>query len=790
MIFNKSIICPQASTAFLNRAMINDYFLLNDQIVLFPTDIDFHIEVKIKGNLNTEQHVNETSLHKLVSDAIMRLENFIVTTKYLIEFKENLLVNHCTMQINTNIVVRNSTMRMGHLRSSQKYFKQFLNLSKNVLVGNSNISDIKIHGFKEDTLFLSHLNSIVTFADQLPASYVVIFENYCSARSVITNRNIEKKSSKNADNIFERIFNFRERRIQLLMVYGHVAFNHDEQKLPLKNMLEIKKLNDVNLFSYFKLIVYEESKTDLYQNSKKIGGEKTFIFELNTTFAVTYLFNKEIEIRNWLESAVRQQHKENQVQQISSLGWEFFTMTTDNFQTKRFINNIQFSSSNKNESRNIIIINDNPSITQTITSDISFSIEANIGSNSVVKSSEIRPCNLVPFLPKTLKLLRDIWTELNVIGNLKILSNEKTIISTTRCVGAYCLFESALSSQLDENVNTNIVFNFKGNNDLFSFDQISVTDKSAEDEVSLINNIKLKIAFNDAVKRTMNNLYAGQSRIKSMILGGPKEFFGAISGESNIQSSNQFLVDSVNGVGVTHLNYTLFTRDLNVKQNRNTTEILYISVFQSLLFFDAPLMETIKVEQRINGIPVADIYFLYSKHTAQSIKIIFKNFINPFHRIFADQETNLSLVNDMSLKFFLNNRCKRFVSRFSNSASLSSLNKPQVFNGYLTFENVILYGDDIKIERINDVICDEIVLKESSQKQDITEFKEISGEFSTLHVENPFHVWKSNNIEFVSIYAKAILLNNKQLLGQCLIRNPNYLESQKGLIVQSLSANL
>lgn len=793
MNFNKSISCPQASIVQLNGILINDYLILSDQIVSFPVNIEFQAEVKIKGNLNTDQHLNVITLQKLKSDAILRIENLRVTAESTIEFKENLLINHLTMQINTSNIVQKSTMRMDSLFSghgnARKHFKHYLYVSNNILVANSDFNNITIHGFNEDISLSDRLNSIIAMLDGAQKNLlhsVIIFESNCNAEYVITYGNFEKNTHQTdtiqiyaPDDIFRKMSKKRNHRIQLLFVYGPVTFRSTRGiNMPrFQNLLQIEKLNEIKLHNYFEQIVSNKKKQDVSKKSNEIGGEKTFIFELNATIAHTNEFNQQLQMGDWLHNVFRLQRNDVQVQQIVSSGWQFFSITTDNFQTKRSINQVKFSSSDINKAKNIVVVDDNPIRTVTISSDISFSNEANIGLNSEVKCSELRPCNLQPFFPRTSKLVQNIWCELSVLGNVKVLSNK---ISSTGCVGANCLFETALSSQFDGNINSNIIFNLKVSDNISFLRIRSLTNStvnSTNEEENVINKINFISIFNDAITRSMNiHSVAGQYQVKLPDLSGPKEFFGTISGGTNILSSNYLFVNLVNGVNVNQLNHTLF--------HRHSSGILSISILQNLLFLDAPLTQTIKVntDQTINGVFVENIYFLYSKHSDQSSTISFKNQFSKQNVISVDQEIVISLINGLSLDYFLNNRGKLFERRFSR-LSMYTIDKPQVIDGFFTFETCTLYGDEIKIEQVNNVICDEIVLTHSNDKQEIKGYKEINGKYSMIYVEKPFHVWKTNNVELVSMFAKAVFLSYNQILEQCLIRNPYHLEAQKETVV-------
>lgn len=745
--------------------MVDQYFFVPDDAATLPIHIDFKAPVNIRGNLFSDQSSAITTLQKLQMDAVARLGNMEVKLDSSIIFRERLLVNQMQMQVDLNNLVRKSVTAVEY--KSRKQFNRLI-ASRNIITP-VNMA-INIGNFNDHMSLKNRLSLIITTLDktsaEIPTQSDVIFEKICTAQSIdVQNVNfidIVQHNNQNYDinEILQNVINVREHRIQMLMIDGYVIFDRAEDTMP-ESSRTISRFNDFEFNRYMNsVILYPANNNERGpQRSLEIGGEKTFISELNITSAHTTRINKRIQTSDWLENAFRLQQTKKFVQQIlESPGWEFFAVTSDNFDTQNTINGIEISS-------NIIFVDDNPSNTLTIVSDISISNMAAINTNSKLVSTELRPCSILTLIPKSVYLMQRNWNEINVIGNVKVVNKESNVDNlATRCRSPLCFFEMALSSGTEESINTNIVFNLIDRHDKFSFNQIVMPLNSPTDKDSKsINNINLLYLFNDAITRTTFN---DDNQPRTAIFNVPKKLLATetIFNASDARASKEVAVKLINNINVNNLNRMLFMR--------STTREMIISISQKFLFLDAPIVRTMTLPNRsINGIDVSTILFA---HSNQSSSLIFQKNINELTTKYNSPYISggtvyVSLVNGISFEYFIDNRCKL----------LYRTSKPQTIEGYYSFENLILTGEEVMVQQINDVPCDEIVLRRSDEKQLITGDKRIEGDYSQLIIQKPFHIWKTNDVEFVATFAKSILLNHKQSIERIIVQNPYQLNAQR-----------
>ncbi|XP_055324263.1 uncharacterized protein LOC129578933 [Sitodiplosis mosellana] len=770
--FNEPIVSSQATVTTVNGTMVNQYFSVLHDAASLPIFVDFGSPVTIKGNLFSDQLSAPTTLQKLSNDSVVRLGGTQVTMDSPIIFKERLLVNHIDMQVEDSSLVRKSlnTMDDGHV--IRKGFKR-LTISGNIIMPNN--MSIVIRNFNEYSSLKTDLESIITTLDkslaQLISQSPVIFENVCTAQTVhVENANfIEtvQRINQNYDinGVLQNVSRVREHCIQPLLIDGLVRFVQNPE---LKNSQHVSTLNGLEFSRYMETVILspvDHHAPETLQKSFEISGEKSFITELNIKSAHTLEINKRIQTNKWLEDAFRKQQAEMHAQQtIDSPGWQFNDVTSDNFGIQSTINGIQIVADGIDPTaKNIIFVDDNSSKTLTIVSDISISNDAQIGSNSKLETTELRPCNVLTLIPKTVHLMQRYWNEVHVIGNVKVVDKQ---LSTKQCTTPFCYFQMALLSGTEETINTNIVFNLIDSHGKFSFNQIIMWSTN---ETTLMNNINLLDIFNDAITRTPV-LPSNIGEAKTFI--APKELIGSeiIFYVSDALSSNEFTVNLINDINVNYLNRTLYLQ--------STTREMIVYTWQKILFLDAPIVRTITLRnQSINGVDVSTILFA---HSNQSASLVFQNQINELNTKYTGTfigsgTVYVSLVNGISFEYFIDNRCK-----LSNNPYAT--NKPQTIEGYYTFENLILTGEHVAVEQINDVPCDEMVLKQSKEKQSITGDKRIEGDYSQLFIEKPFHVWKTNRFEFVAIFAKSILLDHKQSIERLEQQSPYQLNAQRAYV--------
>lgn len=765
-MFTAPIVTSQATVSTMNGTAVNQYFSVLDVAANLPISVDFGAPVTIKGNLVSDKLLPATTLQKLSNDSIARLGSTQVTMDSPIIFKERLLVNHIEMDTDTNGLVRKSLNTIDDGRVIRKEFKR-LTVSGNIIMPN-NVSII-IRNFNEYNSLKNGLDSMITTLDRSSAQLIsqspVIFEQVCNAQTVnVENANfietiqqIEQHYDLNA--VLQNVTNVRAHSIEPLLIDGNVRFaQHPELN---NNSQHVSILNGLELSGYLERVIL----TRVDQKTCEISGEKTFISELNITSAHMLEINKRIQTNKWFEDAFRRQQIETHAQQtIESTGWQFNDVTSDNFNIHTTINGVQVVlNENDSTAKRIIFVDDNASNRITIVSDISISNDAIIGSNSQLDATELRPCNVLPLIPPTVHLMQRTWNEVNVIGNVKVLNKET---NTKQCASPFCYFEMALLSETEETINTNIVFNLIDKHDKFSFNQIIMWSTNA---TTLMNNINLQEIFNDAITRTPVIVPSNGDAV--LTFNAAKELIGSetIFNVSDAYATNAITANLINNININYLNQTLYLR--------STTSEMFVLKWQKFLFLDPPQVQIITISnQSINGVDVSTILFAYSN---QSASLSFQKEINDFTTKSTSSSIDsgsiyVSTVNGISFEYFIDNRC-----RLSNNPYAA--NSPQTIDGYYTFEQLILTGNDVAIEQINDVPCDELVLKQSNDKQLITGDKRIAGD-SRLFIEKPVHAWRVNDFEFVSTFAESIRLDHQQSIGRIQQQSPYQLNARRAYV--------
>lgn len=769
--FIEPIISPQISITSLNGTSLSEYLNLYEKnsfsvMQQSPVFIEFQSEVKITGNVFTDSN-STTVLQKIHANAIGRIENAQIILGDTISFKEHLLVNHITMQINTETLVRQSESALELItkKSVEKQFVHSLMIDNNVIVSKAVCNSTMIHKLNARNTLPHHMNSLMESSRNLKQK--LIFEGQLNAVEATADNFIERFDHSvdhfDINAVIFQIFNVRKPEIRSIIIDGAVQFNSTHN---VNKAVEINVLNGLDLQRYMNLIVSTVQENQ--QKSIEIGGEKTFISKINTLFTHTIEFNQRVQTRDWIENSIRQQHSEIKSSQvIESSGWQFIDTVTDNCQTHNSINGVHtFASDNKMV--RMLLVDDDPTSRISIESDISLSSFGKVGSHSELRCTTLRPCDIQNIISDTVHLSQTIWLKLNITGSVKVLTAE-TGENLMHC-GLFRYFQNTVTSKIDEYINLTKSLKLESR-DKFAFNRITSLSYGSFVDQQEINNIDLEKIFIDAVVSHSNQITYASTYNQSTIFQSPKTINGTKTGfdETVTVVSNEFETDSINDISVNTLNNTIFYQN---------DDIVRVLSWQKLLFIETLITKAINMEknQTINGVLVCDLYFVYSAQTNQISSIYIQN-----NLLDSYENIELNLVNDMSLKYFIDNRLKLF----SRTPSASyKMNTPQVVDGFFNFENLILSGKDIKIDLINDIGCDDAVLSHSNEKQQISGFKRIVGQSPVLYVQKPFHVWKINNFELVSKYAKTIALNREHLVQKFVIRRPYRMEIQKKINIQ------
>lgn len=744
---------------------------MNDQSVPMesessPVFINFKAAVSINGNIFTDVKSNY-SIQNMVSNTIGRLENARIKLNAKIIFKERVLVNSFGVQMNlTKYMRRTRDTILNADKSGMKRFAQSFNLNGGVILPNTIINSSKIYQLNDYTNLTNALTSLVLIDTAELISCDLVFEKKFDASDVSLGESIEQNHIPMKNDDVKRVLHNIDNSpkncvletqkdeiqsnsaidcgiIQSLIIHGDVKFIDKKA-----TEMNVGTINSFEPSSLFNSIV---TKTQTSRQTIEISGCKTFMSEMKISFSHVNEFNSQIQIRNWFENSLHQQRTETNVEQIiHSSGWQFNNTIFDNFEIEHSINGVHFAISS-NESTNAIFIYDNQLKTVVISSDISFSNSVRI--NSKLSCNRLRPCKVNHLSPSTLHLSQSMWGKLSIVGDVQLIINEQN--EPLSPLGVFSFLEMAVSSNAGSIIATDPTFRTNtGKITLNRVIQASLNDP----DIVLVNGINYINVFNDAI--TQSNRLPNESEFKLTSLHGEKQLIAkeTVCGGSGSLVFGKIIVQMINNVDMQGLDRSLF--------NRNPHSDISILPWQRILFLQDIMAQVVYANANgtINDVAFADVYFIYSGNVAQRTALSFENIIdsnNQVSSITADVAIDVKSINGFNWNFFIDNRFKL------KSRQKLPIDNP-IIDGFPTFENLILTGDGVKIDQINDAACDDIVLKNSNKKQQISSYKELS----MLHIKKPSHTWKMNNAEFVSTYAQTILLNHMQFVEKLVIRSP------------------
>lgn len=768
---------PQITTNLLNSHPANDHFILDDRFDTFNRNssrlsIEFVNDVEIFGNLKTNQNTSSV-LGKLKVESIPRLGGGRIKFTSPITFRDRLIVHHVTTNFSTDNLVRKSSDQSVDLenqqainifnRGVQKQFTNKLSIEKDVTFLNSNDTHLKLGNFNEFKNLTHLFESMILFNKQ-PIVGVLVFDGNFSADALSIERFIDNSSgiqiAYDINTILVSIHNFRENRIRSLTVSGNTRFKR----------VNINFLNELDLKKYLSRIV---STSDIEKGKRiQIGGNKTFLSDLSTSFSTVKIFNKNIKPDDWIRNAFSKQSTEKLNEQvITGSNWHFNTLSADNIKAQT-INDIRITSTN-NEKSHIIVVDNNPKNVITIQSDISFSGFMKIGSNSELNTTQMRPCNVHKLFADTISLTQNNWREMNIVGNVKILSIDSSSSSSSR--GSLTdFFKNAVLYDADQTILMNGNAQFKCHPDAeFTFNRITTASNDNSDEpLTLINGVNLVSIFQDAATK---NIISLDGRTQTTVIRGLKQFVNTTCDGNETIVTGKMDVKTINEVNILLLNQTMMYRN---------TDELSIVPGQKLLFIQSPTINTLRIgrNQTINDLHIDDLFFVHTprlNRSSPSMAFARVDQLSAPYQIHSNENLELNVINDISLKYFLENRIKLY--DISGSANMI---KPQMIDGFITFENLILMGRETRVERINDVICDDVILMKSEENQEISGHKIISG--SSFRINRPCHTWRMNGVDFVSAYSQSIFLNQRQNLDNLSIKEPHQLDAPAGVSVEKM----
>lgn len=737
--FIRPIISPQATVSSLNGLPALQYFLLYDQTTSSKSEkthlfLNFKAKVNITANLLTNL---KFQLQKFVLNTYNRLENAKIILTAKLTFERTVVNSYESQSFNLTNYMRRANSVLDH---EAKQFTQNMYLHGDLVLPNNSENMSKIYQLNNYIDFSDVLSTIFLVADRgANHQNVIISENNFKA-IVMSIKNIEQKYVKlkisDTQSVFHSILNVVEHQIQSLMIDGDVRFSNKTAIFQIQNKF-VHMLNQIEIHNFFNTIVVKSQP-----NAKKtieVAGSKTFISEMNISFAHTNEFNKQIQVRDWFSNALRQQRTEKRAEQVmKNSGWQLINTISDNFEVEQIVNGISFSVGN--QSSNAMF---NQFQTITVSSDISFSSVVKI--NNKFKSNQLRPCKVQSLSLNTLHLSQSTWDKLGIIGDVKLLKAEQKQGDTLNFLGG------ALISNADSIVGTDIIFQTITEKILKRVSK----ESSNRPNTVLVNGINFVEMFNDALllhnesKHKLASFHCEKHLIaKETFSSGSENFaFGSI------------VVQLINNVDLKRLDGSIFVG--------NSYDI-YATRRQRILFLHSIETQSVYINRNetVNGVGFEDVYFIYPEISSLRPTISFENFQNLNNQIpiVADLMIDVKSINGFDWNYFIENR-------FKLKNQLQEVY--ELFDGYLTFENLILSGDKIKIDQINEVVYDDIVFKILVENQEITGNKQMS----LLQIKKPCHAWKVNNFELVSMYARTVLQNHMQVIDKLVIEYPFHLKS-------------
>lgn len=758
----------------------------------------FEGETMIEGNLYTEEKV-KTTLQKLSSDAVRRFDSSRIIISSPIKFMDRLIVDHIGMQLETNhFVRRNENANRPAMQKNQfnwfdvnarKKFTGYLFIENDIVILSDKPANIVIQHFNEHTNLEEYFQSMAKYDKNQTIVGSLVFEQKLEAQNITISKFIDNSNSANSqydsyfdlNQILSEIYNLRENRIQYLQVNGDVMSNKKETEIvESSENVSIQTLNGIPLSNYLASVVLQSSNNTI----NEIDGIKIFNSNLSVNYANVHVFNREIFVNDWILNSFRKRNVGQEATQIVSGNyWQIETLTAENVQVYETINNVKMESAAGEKEKkigDIIFIDNDPSNLINITSNLLLSQGLKISSSANIYSTQMRYCEINDLFSDVFYLRKKSWNYLSVQKNVTILS-AKNYQNTPIKMELTNFFENAVLSGTDQTIYGNLTFKCNAKDTKITFNRINtVLNENFESKMNsklplIINDINLHDIYNDAVTKSIVSV---NGETQPIVVRGLKTFFNGnveCNSAETISTANIYTI-TINNINIQQLNESLI---------RKNSEHIEIHSGHSLLFGQALNIETLIIgsNQTVNNVPIDDIFFVYTE-TELLPKVQFAR-RDVGNQVFVGEDLIVNLVHDISLKFFLENRVKKY--QYNSDATKYSLSETQMVYGHITFENLVISGLQTKIESINDVFCDDIVLMRATDEQQITGHKEIYGENVALYIYQPFHTWKINDVEILTSYSKTIFLDQNQTIEQLTIRAPNQLKANSVIVKNQLN---
>lgn len=727
---------------------------------LLPLHLFFAGETTVTGHLTSAEPMS-TTLQILSQDAVRRGTR--ITLSSPITFSGHLLVDEIVMLFDTDQFVHRYRSAPLFDSSVRKEFTGIVYIADDLTVSSVESADIIIDNFNDHQSLRNTFDTMILIDQTQSVGGTLIFDGHLFVNNFTVSAFIDNANNNETtpyDSIFDvnnllgEIFNLRENRIEYLQLNGNVQFVQSDR-------LSIGTFNGLPLTDYLALVVSQQRSNETIQ----IFGTKTFASDVTMQIVSVSSFNRQINVDDWMGNSLRLQSNPRASQVIDGNGWIIDELITENFEVRGTINGVRMPIQNHPAEFSDVIFIDETEQRQPINiwSSLLFMQGIQFGFPSDVSSTRIANCDITKlFGGDSIELTQTNW-------NSVIVANAATIpypsaSQPTKSISEF--FRDAVLSGKDQLIggsgqnitiktNRKIIFNRIG------------TIPTVKSQQPLINGVNLIDLYADAVTKTIVSVDGVTQPIS---IEGKKEFlheYVLLNGHQTICAAN-INANNVGGVDIVTLNETLI---------RQTNDDLVMDDGHKLVFLKSITVERLDIDEQstINGVTIDDIFFIYDK-TNRTPQIAFAQCdeYNPSSVcVNVLNDLNLNTVNELSLKYFLENRVRKYIE---NGAATADTDDMQLISGYLTFDNLIVSGSQTKIDVINDILCDDVVIPapDDNGEQQINGFKEIVGD---LYVYQPFHTWKINGIDVMGSYAKTVFLDQDQTLEQLSIREPYHLDA-------------
>lgn len=765
------VVTPQLNADFLLTHPTDEYLVLSEKNEspnqFLSLNLFFASETSVVGNLYSAESVN-TTLQQLSQNAVRRGTRVTLSTP--ITFSGHLVVDDIGYRpYDINQFVRRNRLA-PHAdaplfgKSVRKEFAGTVYIADDLTVVNNQSADIIVDHFNGHQSLRDSFNTIILIDRPESVVDTLIFDGFLFANNFTVASfidNAENEATEPYDRVFDvnkllgEIFNLRENRIEYLLLNGNVQFTQTEQ-------LSVNTLNGIPLSDYLALVVLQQRSNQTIQ----IFGTKTFADNVTMQIASASSFNRQIYVDDWIGKSLRTLRSTPGASQvIDGSGWVIDKLIADNVEIRGTINGIRLPIKNHPADFSDVIFIDETDPRQPINiwSTLLFAQGMQIGSSGDLSSERIANCDVNRlFAGDSVDLMHTNWKSVTVSGAAIIIPTSPSV-GPAKSVSEF--FRNAVLNGKDQVIGgsgRNITLK---TNEKIVFNRIG-TIASVKSQQPLINGVNLIDLYGDAVTKTIVSV---DGETQPILIEGKKEFvneYVQFNGPQTISVEN-LNANNVNGVDILALNETLIRRnadDLDIRDGHK------------LVFWKPMTIErlTIDAHSTINGVGIDDIFFIDDK-TNRPPRIAFARRDDYYPSnicVHVLNDLNLNTVNELSLKYFLENLVRKYVG---NGMVATDTNEMQFVYGHLTFDKLIVSGLRTKIDAINDIMCDDVVVPALNDKSEpISGFKEIVGD---LHVYQPLHTWQINGIDVMSSYAKTVFLNENQTLEQLSIREPYRLDA-------------